>query len=132
MPSISERSLYLEKFGLNVSLAIDQKLTDKLSFNPRLKVTPASKITPEARAYISTNKAAIVASLMGEHADHDCMSCPYWRGELLSVDWKRRMKTAGGCGKGHRPWRRSNIASLLDYYCWHFVGRCPGPVRGSI
>lgn len=132
MPSISKRSLYLEKFGLNVSLVTDQKLTDKLSFNPRLKVTPAIKITPEARDYIRHHKTVIVASLMGDHAEHDCMSCPHWRGELLSVDWKGRMKTAGGCRKGCRPWRASNIASLADYYCWHFVGRCPGPVRGAI
>lgn len=132
MQSISERSLYLEKFGLNVSLATDQKGTDKLSFNLKLKVTPASKITPEARAYISTNKAAITARLMGENADHDCMDCPYWQGEQLSVDWKGRMKTAEGCSRGYRPWRASNILRLLDYYQWHFIGQCPGPLRGSI
>lgn len=132
MQSISERSLHLEKFGLKVSLAPDQKLTDQLSFDLKLKVTPASKITPEARAYISYHKAAIMGRLMGDEAVHDCMSCPHWQGVLMSTDWQGRSTTRGGCAAGVRPWRISNIISQPDFHRWHFVGKCSGPFEGSI
>ena len=132
MPSISERSLHLEKFGLEVSLATGQKITDQLSFDLKLKVTPASKITPEARAYISINKAALTAKLMGENAEHDCMSCPHWQGVMMSTNWQGRSTTRGGCTAGVRPWRISNIISQPDFHRWHFVGQCPGPFEGSI
>ena len=129
MQSISDRSLHLEKFGLNVSLVPDEKVTNKLSFRWSLKVTPAARITPEARAYIRAHRAAMLAKLIGDDADHDCMSCPHWCGELVSKDWKGRIKTAGGCSKGHRPWRVSNVRGYCLYYDWHFVGGCLGPLR---
>lgn len=55
MQSISERSMTLEPFGLQVELVGD---------DDALRVTPASRITPEARAYIQAHKETLREQLL--------------------------------------------------------------------
>ena len=86
------KTLILEQFGLTVELIDDDAL----------RVTPASRITPEAGDYIRSHaeqlrerilgvdtfrpvgdiSAAIVTSLVINRASqvNDCMSCRHWKG----------------------------------------------------
>ncbi|MDN0076010.1 hypothetical protein QU481_14055 [Crenobacter sp. SG2303] len=58
-----------------------------------------------------------------ESTVHECMTCEHWGG-VGTFQQDGRTGTQGLCAAGFKPWRKTNIPSLLQYYQWHYIGQC--------
>ncbi|MDN0085427.1 hypothetical protein QU487_22260 [Crenobacter sp. SG2305] len=58
-----------------------------------------------------------------ESTAHECMTCEHWGG-VGTFQKEGRTGTRGLCAAGFKPWRKTNIPSLLQYYQWHYIGQC--------